>query len=138
MNSSWNSGVNLKPDQQQPTVVATTYMGDEHFLDSFGIELVAGRYFTAEELIPSEAFSGPGLDVAIPGVVVTRALAERRGLDAAARHWRNLHDRLREALLASIAGTRFRTLVTEKAFARLAHFPASLLLCLFGEGFQLP
>src|SRR5690606_24563485 len=39
VNSSWNSGVNLQPEQQQPTVVATTYMGDDHFLDTFGIEL---------------------------------------------------------------------------------------------------
>ena len=77
VNSSWNSGVNLQPDQQQPTVVATTYMGDDHFLDTFGIELVAGRYFTADELIPSDVLRDPGQDVAIPGVVVTRTLAER-------------------------------------------------------------
>lgn len=77
VNSSWNSGVNLQPEQQQPTVVATTYMGDDHFLDTFGIELVAGRYFTADELIPNDALSDPEQDVSIPGVVVTRTLAER-------------------------------------------------------------
>ena len=77
VNSSWNSGVNLKPDQQQPTVVATTYMGDEQFLDAFGIELVAGRYFTSDELVPNDDFSDPEKEVTIPGVVVTRKLAER-------------------------------------------------------------
>ncbi|MBJ6978428.1 MULTISPECIES: FtsX-like permease family protein [unclassified Luteimonas] len=77
VNSSWNSGVNLQPEQQQPTVVATTYMGDDHFLDTFGIELVAGRYFTPDELIPNDALSDPEQEVTIPGVVVTRTLAER-------------------------------------------------------------
>lgn len=77
VNSSWNSGVNLLPDQQQPTVVATTYMGDEQFLDTFGIELVAGRYFTSDELVPNDDFSDPEKEVTIPGVVVTRRLAER-------------------------------------------------------------
>ena len=77
VNSSWNSGVNLVPDQQQPTVVATTYMGDEQFLDAFGIELVAGRYFTSDELVPNDDFSDPEKEVTIPGVVVTRKLAER-------------------------------------------------------------
>ncbi len=77
VNSSWNSGVNLEPQQQQPTVIATTYMADEHFLDTFGIELVAGRYFTSDELIPNDVLSDPEQDVAIPGVVVTRKLAER-------------------------------------------------------------
>ncbi|GHD71946.1 ABC transporter permease [Luteimonas padinae] len=77
VNSSWNSGVNLVPDQQQPTVVATTYMGDEQFLDTFGIELVAGRYFTSDELVPNDDFSDPEKEVTIPGVVVTRKLAER-------------------------------------------------------------
>ena len=77
VNSSWNSGVNLQPDQQQPTLSATTYMGDEHFLDAFGVELVAGRYFTSDELIPHAALSDPDQDVTIPGVVVTRAVAER-------------------------------------------------------------
>jgi len=77
VNSSWNSGVNLAPEQQQPTVVATTYMGDDQFLDTFGIDLVAGRYFSAEELIPHAALSDPTQGITIPGVVVTRALAER-------------------------------------------------------------
>jgi len=75
--SSWNSGVNLTPDQQQPTVVATTYMGDDHFLDTFGVQLVAGRYFTADELLAFSALNNPSENLAIPGVVVTRTLAER-------------------------------------------------------------
>ncbi|GGK14456.1 ABC transporter permease [Luteimonas terricola] len=77
VNSSWNSGVNLEPDQQQSTLVATTYMGDDQFLDTFGVELVAGRYFTADELIPHAALSDPEQEVRVPGVVVTRTLAER-------------------------------------------------------------
>src|SRR5690606_9244225 len=77
VNSSWNTGVSLTPDQQQSTLSATMYMGDEHFLDAFGIELVAGRYFTADELVAHAALSDPEQDVTLPGVVVTRTLAER-------------------------------------------------------------
>ncbi|MEN1957084.1 FtsX-like permease family protein [Luteimonas sp. MJ204] len=77
VNSSWNTGVNLKPDQQQSTLSATMYMGDEHFLDAFGVELVAGRYFTADELVAHAALGDPEQDVTLPGVVVTRTLAER-------------------------------------------------------------
>ncbi|MEN1940216.1 ABC transporter permease [Luteimonas sp. MJ246] len=77
VNSSWNSGVNLTPDQQQSTLSATMYMGDEHFLDTFGVELVAGRYFTADELVAHAALSDPEQDVSLPSVVVTRTLAER-------------------------------------------------------------
>ncbi|MEN1929724.1 FtsX-like permease family protein [Luteimonas sp. MJ250] len=77
VNSSWNSGVNLTPDQQQSTLTATKYMGDEHFLDAFGVELVAGRYFTADELVAHAALSDPAQDASLPGVVVTRTLAER-------------------------------------------------------------
>lgn len=77
VNSSWNSGVNLTPDQQQSTLVATLYMSDEHFLDTFGVELVAGRYFSADELVAHADLSDPEQDVGLPSVVVTRSLAER-------------------------------------------------------------
>src|SRR3546814_4476412 len=50
-NSSWNSGVTLSPDQRISTLNATTYLGDETLPETLGLELVAGRYFTADELV---------------------------------------------------------------------------------------
>ena len=38
---------------------------------------MAGRYFTSDELVPNDDFSDPEKEVTIPGVVVTRKLAER-------------------------------------------------------------
>ncbi|MET0808438.1 MAG: ABC transporter permease, partial [Pseudoxanthomonas sp.] len=49
VNSSWNTSVNMVKDQQQPTLSATTYMGDEQFLAALGPKLVAGRNFTSDE-----------------------------------------------------------------------------------------
>src|SRR5690606_12558416 len=49
VNSSWNSGVRLDLDQQVPTLHATVYTAEEQFLETFGLELVAGRDFTADE-----------------------------------------------------------------------------------------
>ncbi len=75
-NSSWNSGLNLKPDQEQPTAVVTTYMADDQFMDTFGLDLVAGRWFGNDEYVNQGTLTLGG-DIQLPGVVVTRALAER-------------------------------------------------------------
>jgi putative ABC transport system permease protein len=65
-NSSWNTSVNLKPDQPRPTAGLTMYMGDEHFLPTFGPTLVEGRNIDA-----------PGADLAPPAVIITRKAAEK-------------------------------------------------------------
>ncbi len=75
--SSWNSGISLVPDQQRPTLQATQYMADEHFLDAFGLRLVAGRAFAPDEFVGLDALLAPGADQSIPGVIVTRSMAER-------------------------------------------------------------
>jgi putative ABC transport system permease protein len=77
VNSSWNSSVNMSKDQQQPTLSSTVYMADDHFINSFGLKLVAGRNFGADELIDWKAFNAPNAKVAIPSVIITRSMADK-------------------------------------------------------------
>lgn len=77
VNSSWNSGVRLSPGQESPTLNATNYMAEEQFIDSFGLTLVAGRTFTADEYVSFEALNTPDSDARLPSVIITRKLGER-------------------------------------------------------------
>ena len=77
VNSSWNSGLTLTPDQEQPTALVTTYMADDNFLDTFGLDLVAGRYFGADEFLSHAEVTERAGELTIAGTIMTRALAER-------------------------------------------------------------
>src|SRR5690606_35911636 len=63
--SSWNSGVQVSPDQSHSTLNATTYMGDESLLETLGLRLVAGRNFRQDEIIDWELINEPNSDVAM-------------------------------------------------------------------------
>ena len=75
--SSWNSGVQLDPDQTQITLSATTYLGDEKLPETLGLKLVAGRFFNADELVDWEAFQAPGANLAVPVAIITKDVAEK-------------------------------------------------------------
>ena len=77
VNSSWNSGVRLTPEQQQTTLVATSYMADEHFLSTFGSRLIAGRGFRPDEYLDFEAVNSSKEPIGIPAAIVTRKMAEK-------------------------------------------------------------
>ena len=77
VNSSWNTSVTMTKDQQQPTLSATTYMGDDHFLDTFGLKLIAGRNFTPDELIAWKDFNAPNAKISLPSMIITRSMAEK-------------------------------------------------------------
>jgi putative ABC transport system permease protein len=73
--SSWMSSFNLAPDQVQPNGVAATYFGDR-VLSGLGLQLVAGRDFTADEYRDLLAIQADAsLDV--PAIILTRTLAQR-------------------------------------------------------------
>ncbi|UNK56408.1 ABC transporter permease [Pseudoxanthomonas daejeonensis] len=79
VNSSWNSGVRLKQEQQQSTLSATTYMAEDQFIETLGLKLVAGRDFNADEYSDASSLLD-GLtdgDNGIPGAIITRALADK-------------------------------------------------------------
>jgi putative ABC transport system permease protein len=69
--SGWGTGINLKPDQFQPTASATEYFVDERALTVYGLKLIAGRWFGAEEVRDLRA----GDTVSATSVVVTSRLA---------------------------------------------------------------
>ena len=74
--SSWNSSINLSPDQTHPTLNAALYMGDEALLETLGVRLAAGRDFTPDEYIDSSVFDAADPAPALP-VIVTRVVAEK-------------------------------------------------------------
>ena len=75
-NNSNNTGVNLAPGQKAPTIDVSQYMADGSALDALGLRLVAGRNFTADEVMEGKAFRD-STDPRLPSVIVTRATAER-------------------------------------------------------------
>lgn len=75
--SSWNSGVRKTREQQDSSFNASTYLGDEQMLETYGLRLIAGRDFAADEYLEWEAMNKPGVNIAFPAAVVTRAFAEK-------------------------------------------------------------
>jgi putative ABC transport system permease protein len=69
----WNLAVNLTRDQKTPSATTSYYFGDEHALNTYGLKLVAGRNFTASEIVNRDAETVPPID----SVIATRALAEK-------------------------------------------------------------
>ena len=71
--AGWSNSVNLTPKQKIPTADSAYYFGDEHALRTLGLKLIAGRNFTAEEIVDRSATSVP----LAGGLIVTQALAKR-------------------------------------------------------------
>ena len=76
-NSSWNSSINLAPNQRNPSADAAVYLGDEHMIEAFGLKLVAGRNFTADEVQDWGALDTPGANPLFPSAILSRSLAEK-------------------------------------------------------------
>ncbi len=76
-NSSWNSGVRLDPEQQTNILNVTTYMAEDQFIDTFGLRLVAGRNFTADEYLSFSELNEPDNTARVSSVIITREVGER-------------------------------------------------------------
>jgi putative ABC transport system permease protein len=74
-NSSWNSSLNMEPDQLHPTLEASVYIGSEDLLETLGLRLVAGRDFRPDEYQNFDALQAEGANGTIPAVILTEALA---------------------------------------------------------------
>jgi putative ABC transport system permease protein len=72
-NGGWGEGLSLQPNQKTSTAGTTIYIVDEQALDTFGVKLVAGRNFKAEEI--KETRFGDRLRPA--SIIITRALATK-------------------------------------------------------------
>src|SRR5665213_404533 len=67
----WGSGISTKSDQRFPTAITTEYFVDEHGVAAYGVTLMAGRWFSADEV----ADLNSGDSVSATNVVVTQRLA---------------------------------------------------------------
>lgn len=74
--SSSNSGVKARAEQESPTLEASIYLSGPGLIDTLGLKLVAGRDFNSDEFIDWKPQDAPG-DIAIPVAILTRATAER-------------------------------------------------------------
>ena len=74
-NSSWNTSVNLAADQQRATLNASQYLGGEHFLETTGVRLVAGRDFLPEEFIDES--SDEDTDKRAISIIVNQPMASQ-------------------------------------------------------------
>ncbi len=77
VNSSWNSGVNIKQDQDRPTLNATVYMAEDQFVETLGVRLLSGRDFTADEFISYTELNKPDFKGSIGSAIITRSMADK-------------------------------------------------------------
>jgi putative ABC transport system permease protein len=69
----WIETVNLTPEQKSPTAFTAHYMGDEHALNTMGLKLIAGRNFSADEVVNRTDTDTP----LASGFIVSKALAAK-------------------------------------------------------------
>ncbi len=69
----WDNFVTMTPDQTKPTTDAAVYTGDEHFIGTLGLRLVAGRNFRPDEVM----VMGTQQAITPSTVIVSKALADR-------------------------------------------------------------
>jgi len=63
----------LEPDQKTASAHISYYFVDEQALNTLGVKLIAGRNFTASEILDRDGSTAPPAT----GIIVTRALAQR-------------------------------------------------------------
>lgn len=68
--------IRLNPEQS-PLFEASYYIGDEQLIDAMGLNLVAGRRFSADDLIDWEALDAPDSTLGIPSAIITRSMGEK-------------------------------------------------------------
>ena len=69
----WDNFITMTPEQTHPTTDAAVYTGDEHFIGTLGLKLVAGRNFRPDEVM----VMGTQQAITPPTAIVSRALADR-------------------------------------------------------------
>ena len=69
----WDNFITMTPEQVKPTTDASVYTGDEQFLRSLGLTLIAGRDFRADEVINL----GKRQNIIPPVTIVSKTLADK-------------------------------------------------------------
>jgi putative ABC transport system permease protein len=69
----WSMSADLQADQKTPSAHISYYFGDEQALDTLGVKLIAGRNFTASEILDRDGRTAPPATE----IIITQALAQR-------------------------------------------------------------
>jgi putative ABC transport system permease protein len=73
-NGGETEGIKLNPDQKDESGLTAVYFADEHGLPAFGLKLIAGRNFNADEVLDKVGYT----DLTPPtAVIITRTLADK-------------------------------------------------------------
>ena len=75
-NSSWNSSIQLAPEQERPSAQANVYLG-ESVIDTLGLRLAEGRDFNADEYSNWTEMNKQNAKVTMPAVILSRELANK-------------------------------------------------------------
>ncbi|CAN7508709.1 ABC transporter permease [Pseudoxanthomonas sp. LjRoot143] len=75
-NSSWNTSIQLVPNQERPSAQANVYLGDA-VIDTLGLRLAEGRDFTADEYSNWTEMNKQNAKVMMPSVIISRELANK-------------------------------------------------------------
>jgi putative ABC transport system permease protein len=71
--STWDNFITMTPEQRAPTTDASFYTGDENFVRTLGLKLIAGRDFRPDEI----ENKGMRDTVSPPVTIVSKALADK-------------------------------------------------------------
>lgn len=74
--SSWNSSINLKPDQERPSASTAVYLGDEQLVETLGIKIIEGRDFNPDEYLDWDQLQQFNTSQP-PSVILSKPLADR-------------------------------------------------------------
>lgn len=75
-NSSWNSSIQLAPEQERPSAQANVYLG-ESVIDTLGLRLAEGRDFNPDEYSNWTEMNKQNAKVVMPAVILSRELANK-------------------------------------------------------------
>ena len=75
-NSSWNTSIQLVPEQERPTAQANVYLGDA-VIETLGLKLAEGRNFNADEYSNWTEMNKQNAKVMMPSVILSRELANK-------------------------------------------------------------
>jgi putative ABC transport system permease protein len=73
-------GIGLAPDQKSPTSFSEPYFADEHTLATYGVRLLAGRNFRADEVTPGSQLEQP----TVGPIIITQDLGRKLFTDGSA------------------------------------------------------
>ncbi len=72
----WGSDVRLDPERDRPSTHASLYMDDGQLMRTFGLQVLEGRTFKADEYLENSAFDPNKIGPSVPAIILSRSLAQ--------------------------------------------------------------